>query len=379
MLNRNFIKEIILLLISLLLFLSIPPFFVWKVSELLRLIIPVFIVILSYIYCRALSRKNLLFSITLAILYLFFALRDGKNVIGIIATISIVFIFAFDSRFIFLTYKKFVNIYCLFLIPSICVYIAVVLLGVELPYQIIDPQNSLKDYLYRQYPLLITSDTLSNDTFRFCSYFDEPGVVGTISGILLLIDGLNPRKWQTWILLISGVFSLSFAFFLLLFSNIILFQSTDLKILFCSLLIILFVIFANNEVLQLLLFDRFQIEDGQVAGINRTTSSMDFFMHSFWNSDKLCWGYGNNYAQIFVNTGGASFKDLLINYGLIGFGGLCVLSIYFGLRYLRITKRFLVFCIIWGCLIYQRPFIFLLIYFYLMYIILFVSNNQKIL
>ena len=377
MIRRDSIKECISVIIAILLFLSIPPYFVWGVSRFLLILAPLIIIFLSLIYCGSFSKRNISFALSLAVLYLLFALRDGKNITGIIANVSLVFVFAFNSHLIQATYNKFFNIYSFFLIPSIVAYIYVVFLGIDLPYNIIEPENAIKDYLFRQYPFLILSDDISIGAFRFHSYFDEPGVVGTISGILLLINGLNYKKWQTWALLLSGIFSLSFAFYLLLFFNILFFQSTRVKVIFGGIIITLLIIFANNEIVQSLLLNRFMIENGQVAGINRTTSSMDFFMANFWNSDKLYLGYGNGYSQNFVNVGGASYKDLLINYGIIGLGSLSFLSILYGIKHLRFTKRLFVFGLIWGCIIYQRPFIFNLIYFYLMYIILFITDYQK--
>lgn len=376
-LNKSRLKEYIAFAIAFLLFISIPPYFVWNLSGLLLVVSPVIIILLSLIYCGSFSKRNIGFALSLAVLYLLFALRDGNNIFGIIARVLLVFIFAFNSRLIQATYKYFYNIYSFFLIPSIIAYIFVIFLGVDLPYNILEPENAIKDYLFRQYPCLIVSDDISIGAFRFHSYFDEPGVVGTISGILLLINGLNYKKWQTWTLLLSGIFSLSFAFYILLFFNILFFQSTRVKVIFGGIIITLLIIFANNEIVQTLLLNRFMIENGQVAGINRTTSSMDFFMANFWNSDKLYLGYGNGYSQNFVNVGGASYKDLLVNYGIIGLGSLSFLSILYGIKYLGFTKRLLVFGLIWGCIIYQRPFIFNLIYFYLMYIILFIPDYQK--
>lgn len=377
MIRRDNIKECISVIIAFLLFLSIPPYFIWNLSGLLLLVAPVIIIFLSLLYCGSFSKKNIAFALSLAVLYLLFALRDGKNLFGIIANVLLVFIFAFNSHLIQTIFKKFFNIYSVFLIPSVIAYIFVIFLGVDLPYNIVEPENALKDHLFRQYPFLIVSDDISIRAFRFHSYFDEPGVVGTISGILLLINGLNYKQWQTWVLILSGIFSLSFAFYLLFIFNILFFQSTRVKVIFGGIIIALLIIFANNEIVQTLLLNRFMIENGQVAGINRTTSSMDFFMANFWNSDKLYLGYGNGYSQNFVNVGGASYKDLLVNYGIIGLGSLSFLSILYGIKYLGFTKRLFVFALIWGCIIYQRPFIFNLIYFYLMYIILFLPDYQK--
>ena len=374
--KNNFFYDLSIYLVAFILFLTIPPYFVWSISGKFQLFLVVLAIFISFVINRRISSKNIQFVIVLSVLYLFFALKDGKNIFGLIATILVCWIFAFKTSFSEEVFNKFCNIYAILMIPSILVYIAVVLLGVSLPYEILDPPNALKDYSYFQYPCLVLSDKLSVNSFRFCSYFDEPGVVGTISGILLLINGINFKKWQTWPIILSGVFSLSLAFYLLLIGNIILFQPLRVKLLLSFVFILIFICFTQNEIVQEVLFERFAFENGKMAGINRTTSSMDFFMHSFWSSDKVVFGYGNNYAQEFVNVGGASYKDLLINYGIFGFGLFALSSLFFAFKYCGFSKRFILFCCVWGSIIYQRPFIFNTIYFYLMYITLFISHKQ---
>ena len=52
--------------------------------------------------------------------------------------------------------------------------------------------------------------------YRFMGPFDEPGVLGTISALLLSADKLNLNKNSNKIIFFSGLISLSLAFYVLI-------------------------------------------------------------------------------------------------------------------------------------------------------------------
>lgn len=372
-----FVKVFIEYLVAFLIFLSIPPYFVWHIGYLNLFILLVFIV-LSFIQCKSISKMNLTFCLWILFLFLWFAIRDDKNFFGIIATSLLCIILLFPTDYLCQIFRRFVKVYAALMIPSIIVYILIVFVGISsLPSQIIEPLNILKDYDYTQYPFLLMINRLDVGMFRFMAYFDEPGVVGTISGVLLFLHGLKLNRWETYPILISGLFSLSLAFFLMLFANIILFQPFKVKMIFMTILLSLGIYFATDEVVGKLIFERLKIEDGQLAGVNRTTSNMDAFMKRFVNSDKFWFGYGENYAQTVVNEGGASYKDLIVNYGIIGFISLVIVSFISAIKRIGLSIEFMIFIAIWGAIIYQRPFIFSLIYFFLLYIPLFYLKDRQ--
>ena len=359
-----------------LMFLSIQPYFIWRI-ELLGLFIAFSFIVLSFIRCKGISKINSSYCLWILCLFLCFAIRDGKNIFGLIAVSLVCLILLFPTDYLCRVFDRFVKIYALLIIPSIVVYIIVVF-GVitSFPSQIIEPLNALKDYDYTQYPFLVMVNKLDAGAFRFMAYFDEPGVVGTISGVLLFLRGLQLKNWETYPILISGMFSLSLAFYLMLFANILLFQSFKVKIVFISLLSALAIYFATDEVIGKLIFDRLEIEDGQLAGINRTTTNMDVFMKRFVNSDKFWFGYGDSYAQNVVNEGGASYKDLIVNYGIIGFISLVIVSLTGAIKRLGFSIELIIYIAVWAAIIFQRPFIFSLIYFFLLYIPLFYLKDR---
>ena len=66
---------------------------------------------------------------------------------------------------------------------------------------------------YDVYPFLVYQQGLY---LRFNSIFDEPGYYGTIVALYLVLDNLDFSKKQNIVLLIGGVLTLSFAFYLIL-------------------------------------------------------------------------------------------------------------------------------------------------------------------
>lgn len=361
--RKNHVLETIL---ALLIYLSIPPVFMWEFRNDVLFVI-VFIA-LSLIWSKGkVSVINLKFVLLFIIIYLYFAIWDNSTLYGILGKplLPCILICGIERNNAIL--NKFIKIYSALLIPSLIVYFIVVLIGVDIPHIEIYPLNDIKSYHYWQYPfLLTTNEPLSISYFRFMSWFDEPGVVGTISGIILLITGLNFKRWEIFPLLISGIMSFSLAFFIILFANIFFSSSIKTKVIFLLSLIIIYVALSDNDIIDRLIFSRLNIENGQLAGMNRTTDSMDLFMADFIHSKKVFFGYGNNYATI-INAGGASYKDLIINYGICGFGIFFLISMAFGISRLRLSKEFCIFIFSWLSIIFQRPFINSLLYFFLLY------------
>lgn len=360
-------NEFIEYIVSFLIFLTIPPYFVWGYNR-IELLAVILILLCSFIRNRVGNLKHFGFCFVLYVLYALFALRDSQGVFGILVRGLPCFIFLFPYDYLSNIFKKFSAVYAVILIPSIIVYIVLVFVGLSLPSQIISPMNSAKSIDYLQFPfLLVPSNTNIVDMFRFMALFDEPGVVGTISGVLLFVRGIRLKDWIIYPILISGILSFSLAFYLLFFVYILFYQSIGAKVITVLVLIFLAFYFGENDFVQEKIFERLQIEDGQLTGMNRTQISMDNFMRDFKNRDEYWFGYGNNYAQNVVNKGGASYKDLIVNYGIIGFSFFVIISLALGIKELGLSKGFIIYFISFWAIIYQRPFIFSPIYLFLIY------------
>ena len=99
--------------------------------------------------------------------------------------------------------------------------------GIPVPGKIIAPLNAVKTYNYIAYPFLVIPNYLGAgldvyfQSLRFCGPFDEPGVVGTIAGLMLYIDNFNLKDkrniFNFWTSFIVSIFLYPFCHFFSVF------------------------------------------------------------------------------------------------------------------------------------------------------------------
>ena len=206
---------------------------------------------------------------------------------------------------------------------------------------------------------------------RLCCLFNEPGWLGTFCALYLIADGLNLKKIGNIVLFIAGSLAFSLAFWLLIFVYILVYSLGEKKIL-------LFIIFAclasvislgivdivsDNEGITRL-FNRFTFENGSFVGDDRT--SYEFM--KLWNevkndSSKLFFGV-DHYAG---DMSTSSYLQYIVNYGLIGVFLLFVPFIIITLKFANRNRHSIYFFICFCASIYQRPQIFTLAYFIILF------------
>ena len=207
-------------------------------------------------------------------------------------------------------------------------------------------------------------------SLRFCGYFDEPGVIGTISGVLLAVNRCNLKDWKSWPLLISGIFSFSLFFYVFIAMYVILFAPIKYKILSgIAVAVAMAYLVTGDSVVSDLILSRLEIgDDGTIVGDNRTRWFFDSFYENFLHSDKLWFGYGKGYASTEADPGGASYKHLIVDFGIV----MSVLYLLaFTLFYMSFRlkfKDFLFVMMIFFAVMFQRPIIFSYVYLFLLII-----------
>jgi len=363
--NRN--ERIRSLIFAFLLFLLMPPYFVWhKIHPLIFISL---CVVLSFQNIKLNSVPKAVFVFFLTIFYVYLGFRSGQNFFGFMPLFGIVLLVLVEDKFLIAALKYFILIYSISLIPSILSYLLVNVFSVKLPYEIIKPINLLKTYDYIKYPFYVQDNKLISLFLpRFHAYFDEPGVVGTFSGVLLLLDGFNLRKKVNIPIIIAGLLSFSFAFYIMLLGYFLMFVKTKYKIIGLIVIIALFPVISNNEVLNGYILSRFEIqEDGTLAGDNRTSVKLDDFYERFSNSDDFYFGLGKE-AKLKYNYSGASYKDLIVNYGIIPFIAFMLIFILYAFNKIKFKKEFFIYIVILASVIYQRPFIMNYIYVCLIFV-----------
>lgn len=362
--------DVYALICAICIFLCIPPAIVWHNPYVSFICIVVFAFIGLCKY-RTLRKNNVTIFLAFLILYLYFNISQQYNLFRYGIFVLTCSVFLFNDQFINKIFESFTRVYSILMIPSIVVFI-LVLAGFDylLPSTILDPIEVSKGHNYVHYPFLVMPDYLTNiDFFRFMAFYDEPGVVGTISGLLLFSRRLNFKDWITYPVLISGILSMSLTFYVMLVVYILVISDLKTKIWILSILTVIISLsyVYVEEYLNMYILERLDFSDGKMSGNNRTSASFDMFFHNFIRNDNhLFFGYGNNYAKT-VNPGGASYKDIIVDNGIFFF--LAYILSFVTLARTKLKNKniaFLVYIIAFACVFYQRPFIHTFVYFILL-------------
>lgn len=323
-------------------------------------------------------RQSFLAMMVIITLYIYMAVYSDLSIMGLIALLMICPIFFTSKKFLNDVYGKFVTLYSVLIFISLIVFLLVAFLDIRLPYYQIEPLNEEKKYItYYAYPFLVYVENGSFLNFRFHGIFDEPGVVGTISGVVMLIERFNLKKYRNIPIFLSGIFSLSLYFFLILFIFVLLKSKLSVKIVALFLIIFLYDLLSQNEVLDSLLFSRFELSDsGGFAGDTRDHMSESWYKN-FCNSPSFYFGLGGGSHAVY-NYGGASYKDLIVDYGIV-FMVMYALSFFWAaLSLLKKRIDVVLYLVIIGSVIYQRPFINNIGYVFLIFVPLYVWSISPV-
>lgn len=164
-------------------------------------------------------------------------------------------------------------------------------------------------------------DSLS--VFRFYGPFDEPGVLGTLSAFLLWANKYNFNKIENIVIFIGAVCTFSMAFYILSIIGLLLYSGFSIKKVSIALFFIIGVsillinVFQDNEGFQASVIERFMnFEDNGTE--SRNSESVQAFWDKFIFSFDALLGMGSGYMVSRFGGGGASYKNFIIEYGIIG-------------------------------------------------------------
>ena len=358
-------------------FLLSSPYFVWNSFS--PLILVAICSLLSIKNIRINNPVNNIFFIVFVLIYFYIAFKDSQNLFGILLLLGICPIILTSEEFLKRVLTSYVFLFSITLIPSILVFLIVYLLGINLPHSYIEPLNAAKWYDYIHYPFLVQpNQTLGQILPRFCGYYDEPGVIGTLAGVILLSSGFNLKNKINIPIFIAGILSFSLAFYIMALVYGFIFLRSKYKILIAISVIGIVLLFSKNELLDDYIFSRFQYENGQFAGDNRE-ADQDFkgWYKEFSKTSDYYVGLGGNASQIY-NSGGASYKNMIVDYGLITVSTICFVFIAFAFSKFHFKKEFFIYVFIIFSVLYQRPFITMYFYMFLIFSpLVFLSKSQE--
>lgn len=362
-LNNLTPRKITLFLFALNAFLGLEPYFVWN-----SLGIKAFglwtVILLSIFFLRlTFDKKNGFFFLFFIVLNIYFhapgSLGNQSWSFGFFS-VSILFLLNDEDKIT--VYRYFRILFFLSLIPGLVWYVADII-GIPHGYSINKglPHKAAQGFYYREYlgavaPIMETLPLGSSLLYRFCSMYDEPGVVGTVSVLLLITDNYDLKKNINRVFFFSGFISFSFAFFVISVLFGLLSFSMKKRLIFIGVLAVLYVLLSNFFVTKFLITDRFRIEDGRMMGDNRTSQDFDkVYRLKVKNADfeQMLFGYGTN-AHIYFSSNVSSWKIYVLNKGYFGFTLLVIYLVSFAYLNARSMKVFILILLLYLS-IYQRP------------------------
>ena len=246
------------------------------------------------------------------------------------------------------------------------------LTGVIQPLDTVEYYNNSggQNAMYIVYPLsyLVVGSTDGIEAIRLSGLFNEPGYFGTILALALIADGLDIRNIGSWIMLITGTFTLSFAFFVLIamywgfraMKN----AKTLLKIAALSalcLFLILPLIPEDSSVGWLVQRFSYDKDENKVAGDDRTTSAFEMYWDQTVANGQIIFGQGGGFFNN-KDVGSLSCKKVIVEHGFV-FSFMMWGLLFFACMHFKQRKMaWWILLICFFASVYQRPSIFLYSY-----------------
>lgn len=341
--------------LGLALFIVAQPFYFWHTP------IPVlvyFILLLYFLFKSFNKTRSIPTFIVAFCLYLFYTLNADQNVYGSLLLLSVSFLFLISEPILVNAYDKFTKVLAILLVPSIIQYILTKFIGLNFPNSTIQPLLTAKDFTYNAY-WFFTDDNMNPFALlpRFFGYFDEPGLLGSFCGMILISRNYRLKDTTNMILFVSGILTLSMYFYIISIVYFLFFSNYRYRwgsLLFLVLVVLSAYLVLKDTIIGEIFFNRFIIEDGQLVGNNRTDNDFDYYFSQFLNSKDIWFGRGGGYA-LKLTDNISSYKAVIIESGIIFFISYMLLFVAVAHKYLKFSKSFWAWLLLFTTCIYQRP------------------------
>ena len=319
------------LFVSILLFSLGNPFFLWNIPQR-----PVFIMLMQLVLlfiCNhnktVMSSKDRYLSslyIFTFVYWLYITIYNGVlNLNGIIINlvISLFFMTSFvSSDFREKVIKNYTMIYACIIGVSLFFWF-LALNGLISSIGTINHYNESLSREYTVFPFVVIEHMDVINGIRFAGIYDEPGVVGTLGGLLLIINRFNFKDWRNLVILFSCLFSLSFFFYLVITIYLLLYLWSKAKYThLIALLLILgsfYFLTQNNSVVKSRIWERLEWneESEMLAGDNRMVEEGELYYERIKGTSEFYFGVNNIQEYWRVAHGSSSYKNVIAMYGVI--------------------------------------------------------------
>lgn len=308
-----------------------------------------------------LSAKNMqyaiMFAVSFLLIFAFLALFYGKIEVEIaICALNGAILIALNDRLKLRCFDVMIRGASFLFAVSALEYLLYVLAGIGIVttsvYREIDSQT---------FDQLLFNFINSKELFpRFQSLCEEPGVVGTISGLLLFaVHGIPRYRRQYVVFLISGLLSFSLAFYALLFIRLFTAKTKAVYILLLIAAVTAFYL-VFQDFIDLLIVDR--ISGDSLSSVdNRTSEALDMRIADAWRDGTLWFGQ-RDLSFMHGEDVGSGAKVFLWNYGITGILLLFVSYLYYYVGKIKSLKSSIWACVLFFVVLwisfYQRQWIY---------------------
>ncbi|SCB02246.1 Uncharacterized protein BWINRA5_05717 [Bacillus mycoides] len=355
-------------------FLWLNPFFTWNNS-----IIPLFgvIHILIFLFWAFISdfkiNKAGILSAFFALMLIFlFSFKDEHIVRNLcLYSASLIPLVLIKQEDRLKIYDNFIKIIAISLIPAIIIAVFL-FVGFDIQWSQLSSTSWTKPY-YRNYFNLSIYHFFNGADQRYffpwggsidriCGMFDEPGVVGTVSGLILASKGFSLRRSYEKIIFIAGTLSFSFAFFMILLLFLAIKKYKYILVILGTLIILMNTVPKDSYVYSKILY-RLDLGNNDIDGNNRGNAGFEQIYREFKQDGNILLGIKEKEYLYKANAYGSealSWKTFVVINGLLLF---VLHTLYFmGYAFTLKSRKVWIFTMIYLLSIYQRPYDFTLSY-----------------
>lgn len=170
---------------------------------------------------------------------------------------------------------------------------------------------------YLNHFFFITVDGL--EAMRFYSWYDEPGVLGTLASFVLWANRYNMHDFKVFVIMLGSIFTFSMAFFVLSFVGIIMQYCMSIKklvVVGCVFVIVgigVYSLLEDNLAFQQSVVYRIENPEDTDVESRANDDTNKYWKNINKSFDKQLLGLGNGTIAI-----AASYKNFIICYGYLG-------------------------------------------------------------
>ena len=373
-------SNLIVYITASLIFLRTLPYVIWPAMiafPATRFIID-FLIIICFVLHRDLKSYYRVLMVVLFLSILIFLWVSKTTIITVLVLLLFIFIPFSKDKFCCRVYDIFLKTYVIVIGLSLVAWVFSFIFEFPNFGTVVAYNDENRTYVnYGIFLKQLLSLDLGLEAFRFSGVYDEPGWVGTINTVLLCINKFNLKKLDNFILFLSGLFSFSLYFyvFLIFYGIYYIFKSKNMYVLLtiCSIVLFLYLYTKENEFIYQSVWNRFEWNskegrfegDSRTVGVGGSTDVETFYEKIKW-TNQYWWGVDNKEAYSELAKGTCTYKTIVALYGMAFFSLYCAFFVLLGLYSHKKRKDLLLYLFIFLSLMYQRPFVFDPLWFFLL-------------